>query len=69
MDFVIILILLALTTTSTNASSINKIGVKDLLQKILNDQEYLALDPHRQLRVLIAFYNILERHYKKIMST
>ncbi len=69
MYFVIILILLALTTTSTNASSINKIGVKDLLQKILNDQEYSALDPHRQLRVLIGFYNILERHYKKMMST
>jgi len=36
----------------------------DIIQRILNDQEFLSLSDHRQLRILLIIYEIFEEHYK-----
>ena len=37
----------------------------DIIQRVLNDPEFLALGNKQQLHVLIAIYNIIEGHYNK----
>jgi len=44
----------------------NQKSLNELLQSILGDPEFLAIDTPRQLRVLLAIYDILENHYKKM---
>ena len=41
-------------------------SMMDIIHNILEDPEYLALDSQRQLSVLIAIYEILEYHYKRL---
>lgn len=36
----------------------------DIIQRILNDQEFLSLSDHRQLRILLIIYEIFEEQYK-----
>ena len=37
--------------------------IMDIIQNIISDPEFLALDPNRQLRVLIMVYNLLDKHF------
>jgi len=41
-----------------------KTSVKVILKRILNDPEFLALDGPKQLHLLIAIYDIVERNDK-----
>jgi hypothetical protein len=41
------------------------LSVMDIIQSILNDPEFLALNSKQQLHVLIIIYDALEAHYKK----
>ena len=49
---------------SVETSHESKPSLKDIIAKILNDPEFLALDEHKQLLVLIIIYNMLENYYK-----
>jgi len=44
--------------TRTNPS------IMDVIESILKDPEFLALELKQQLNVLIIIYNMLESHYK-----
>ncbi len=67
-------IILANTMARTNSEQIlleekamSKERMKELLERILVDPQYLALDVDVQLRILIAISKILESHQKKFM--
>ncbi len=49
---------------SPNSNSKNEASLMTIIQSILNDPEFLALNTHEQLRILITIYDMLERHYK-----
>ena len=65
-------ILLFMTLTMTSRLEVeasvykeeNQKSLNELLQSILGDPEFLAIDTPQQLRVLLAIYDILENHYK-----
>jgi hypothetical protein len=40
--------------------------VMTIIQSILVDPEFLALNPRKQLHLLIVIYDILENHYKQL---
>jgi len=42
--------------------------IMDVIQNIVNDPEFLALDPRQQLHVLLVMYDILDRYYKSSMT-
>ncbi len=66
-------IILANMMARTNCEQIleekamSKERMKELLERILVDPQYLALDVDVQLRILIAISKILESHQKKFM--
>ena len=65
-------IILANTMARTNSEileekAMSKEHMKELLERILVDPQYLALDVNVQLRILIAISKILESHQKKFM--
>ena len=67
-----ILALMALTVTSRQMveASVNKEdnhkSMNEILQSILSDPEFLALDSRQQLDVLLTIYDLLENQYKKM---
>lgn len=42
----------------------NTASIMNIIQSILVDPEFLALDSRKQLHVLIMIYQMLESHYK-----
>jgi len=67
-------ILLLMTLTITSRQEVEAIVSKEdhqkslyeILQSILSDPEFLAIETTRQLHVLLAIYDILENHYKEM---
>jgi hypothetical protein len=68
-------LLASIILTSTKVKSeileeekaMTKERMKELLERILIDPQYLALDVNVQLRILIAISKILESHQKKFV--
>jgi hypothetical protein len=53
---------MTLIVAVASLSEEEKISAKEILVRILNDPEFLALDGPKQLSVLLSIYNILERN-------
>ena len=68
-------LLLALTLTESEAMAMDGIQIRtinenneslmDILQKIINDQEFLTLEKKHQLRILFIIYDMLDGYYRK----
>lgn len=73
MKFISILISFALIIlvqkNMANKEEKSNLTLMDVLQNILNDPEFLALNDKQQLRVLIMIYNYLENFYKAEENT
>ena len=50
-------------------SSMDNRSLMDIMMAILNDPEFLSLQPHQQLKVLIIIYNMLESLLKQQYGT
>ncbi len=50
---------------SKGSNELSETSIMDVIQNILNDQEFLALNPQEQLRVLIIIYNFFKSYYMK----
>jgi len=44
-------------------------SLMEIIEAILNDQEFVSLRPQKQLRVLLHIYDILEKHLKAKQKT
>ncbi len=74
---VVVLALMTLTMTSrqmaeasvnTEDANNNNMSLNEILQSILSDPEFLALDSQQQLQVLLIIYDMLADHYKKMTN-
>jgi hypothetical protein len=59
-----IMTLIASAMVVASLSEEEKASVREILRRILNDPEFLALDGPKQLHLLIAIYEIVERNDK-----
>jgi len=46
----------------------SNMSLNEILQSILSDPEFLALDSQQQLQVLLTIYDMLVNHYKKMTA-
>lgn len=58
---IFLIALTVLTCASENKSS----DVMDMVQKIIDDPEFMVLSYERQIRILIHIYTMLEKHLGK----
>ena len=49
---------------SPTSYSKNGPSLMAIIQSILDDPEFLALNTHQQLKILVTIYDMLERHLK-----
>ena len=45
---------------ATEENEVNVAHIKEVFATVLNDPEYLSLEPIKKLKILIVFYHILE---------
>ncbi len=48
---------------NTNDKNLEQSETMKMVQAIMNDSEFLALNAHQQLRVLIVLYSWLKNHF------
>jgi len=63
------LIMAETSSMQMDRETINRITPVDLILMVLNDSEFLALEPQQQLHILKAMYDILESSYKSLKIT
>ena len=62
-SLLLVVVSLVVVISQSNADE-SQLGLMEILQSILNDPVFLALDDKHKLSVLIAVYQIIESHYR-----